>query len=374
MKKKQEEKDTEMDPASEKEDMEHAPNIEHKSSLPTEDDMKRIVLNKVLKYFERVGLNSSKYESWVRHLDYELLRHCGNDQLAKMFVRGKMNTVDDNEDLFAWYQSIGFHPDTALWLQSLVNDGDVDTKENMPFRALLWLSSDEIPPNEQKQLDSFQTGKWGEVKTDRGGSFWAVRMEHNAPNFTPLSDVSEHFTQEFLNNHLLLFHGTDAGSARDIVYNGADLVGSRYLDFNIHPSFYAGNHFGVAREWSQKRQESVRPINDMASAVVVFVVPRNFLVGNNILTYNANNRNDWERHVRCCRHPSLEEAIILIGQNTIVRGPICTNPEYVKERDSAPTYKQVNNRIPDQFCFLTRPVIDQLNKYPRFFVLHEEAS
>lgn len=152
---------------------------EHEGSSLSEDDMKRV--GDVLNYFERVGLDSSKYESWVRNLDDEMLQHCTDDQLAKMFVRGKINTVNDSDGA-TWFESIGFRPNTALWLQSLVDDGDVDTKENMPFRALLWRSFRDIPPDEQKQIDSLQTGKWGRVRTDSGGSFLVVKMKHSDPN------------------------------------------------------------------------------------------------------------------------------------------------------------------------------------------------
>ena len=108
------------------------------------------------------------------------------------------------------------------------------------------------------------------------------------------------------NSALLLFHGTTADWADDIVANGVRLSKARARrDFG--PGFYTTTDDTQARRWARRLE--LRQ-GDAKAAVVVIAVDRNQLAGLDVLAFvrSGHSADDYWRFIEYCRSGNPDHA------------------------------------------------------------------
>ena len=139
------------------------------------------------------------------------------------------------------------------------------------------------------------------------------------------------------NGRLILYHGTDDGSANTIMASGVSLGACRSLtDFG--KGFYLSADLHQAKNWANSRYRRLRP-RAVSAAVVQFQVDRNDLALLANLSFHSESANvDYWDFVRYCRGGATPHGYTVSGNPIsrdydVVSGPVSLWPQYLVIKD-----------------------------------------
>jgi hypothetical protein len=282
-----------------------------------------IFLNYFLKRFDDTMMNGYNIYSFI-------------EQLAKEYVKRRIDFRDESLTLFDIYTTIGLLPSKATEIskvcKKLWEDDAPYTKEQVVEIGIEYLIGKYTPmtsPTTKYLFSPDAINRWFDV-TIREQTYSCINIPKRCKDTYNLK-LSYPLHSHNSETNDLHFHTTSWQSSIRIMNDLNHALGRPCLDFGTNPGFYMSQNIKTALEWGQNNDK----VYGQEVAILVFSLPKQFPRAK--VTFKNLEGNLWKnvtKQSRLCTNRYLE--LSEISSYDLLFGNMVANPKQIIEKGAEP--------------------------------------